>query len=791
MTECDAYKLTEEFVKTSSPADSSAPSLSASSSSAHSPTTFANQFTSTPHGYSTHNNELPPEVIAILATQSTTSLSSKMLFSNFNNQNAQSLRRHQRPFIIETFTNPEETDQTFSDEYSHMAEYIPDSPPQALPMPMINLLVQANTGDNSHNEHGDANLESNFYQRPNRPYSYYLATNFNPLDLSYVSPTKNHEQSNLDQTLTQSKETNSKKQSMNQSRQTKYQQKAAASKQNETIHEESRESRSVTKKLKKRLSTSMSDMLKSQSRHKSPNQNASTMMPDVKNYAVATLRNLKSRSQNYFGSHRATHKAHKDESRTRVNEPESDNDEFDCNDDDDNDDAFESNSERFQRMSKFSATMPTRLTMPALKKLNKTMNAPNKTLTLNNKDASHYKSLNRVNKFFRSLFGLNKENPTNKDESSVAAKSVVASPPASAPTTSKFTRMFSFRQNGDLNEANKNVKYTYTLATRQTSARLQSTSTTASSSTGTTSNSDYKQPQELLVSDEQPSRLSTGQLLPHINLDSLQVDDEHFSSESEPCEERSIISPSSATTSSDSESSPMLQSPTDTGVDLNTELTLQTKQYNPTEAESKFEAFKERFYADIAERLKKTAANSELYYSSSGVSSSSSAAAPMNNVNSESNQQKASISSIDSIDIPFIDDDDEYDEYESYDHAANSSSGNSSGSVSPNSTLTYANVNGAKDSLIDLGKLEELIRVPTEQKFDEVAGLYAEKYQYMCSKIAAMFELTSRTVQLAQQVNGKCDSQVVDRLKRLAARFIHDRYSDWAEQQGGWERVVF
>jgi hypothetical protein len=928
MTECDAYKLAGEFVKTTTPTASSstsaaycssssssytaAPSLSASSST-HSPNAYATQFPSTPHCYTSTGynakNELPPELIAVLSatatthstTHSTTSLSSKMLFSNFNS--SMTTRKNQRPFLIDTFNinnsnnyNVDEIEQTFSDEYSStLAEYIPDSPLQPLPLPMINLLAQAGnqTSSNDANENGGANLmENSFYQRPNRPYSYYLATNFNPLDLSHTSPNKSSEQANLDQTLTQSSinTDNASKIQLNESVKTaKANQKAARNKNEAAIHEEQqqqRESRSMTRKLKKRLSTSMSDMLKSsQPRHKSPaastsnanNTNADTTGPAMKNYALATLRNLKSRSQNYFSSTRATNKIHRGHNQdSEVNNEEGDYDlEHDDEDEFENenfgegdDEAFEEEeeeSDRFQRMNKFSATMPTRLIMPTLKKLNKTLNTTNnnKTMTLTNKDSSQYKSLNRVNKFFRSLFGLNKDNPSARvqkeaEEDRPSTKSsaiskpdevVVATPPASAPATSKFTRMFSFRNNGstELNgpDGNKNVKYTYTLATRKTTARLQSTSTTASSGTATTTNSadllggKQSSLQELHVSDEQPSRLSTtALLLPHINLDSLQLEvnsgDQCMrddGSEQPSCLDRSIVSPSSKTTkssthfsSSSSDTNDLTRSSqTDTGLDITaTQMLLLTSQVGQekcavVEGNNSFETFKEKFFAEIDERVRKAtlaATNSELCYSSSGVSSSSSVTVPINSGNSDTAcNQKSSISSIDSIDIPFIDDDDEYDEYDPYDHSPNhnanhttliytassssSSSGNSSGSASPNSTLTYANVNGSRNATpaevksysMDSGKLEELIRAPTMHKFDELAMFYADKYDYVCGKIAALFELTSQALQVGQKMNG--EYELLERLREVAARYTHDKYSDWIDEQGGWVSKCF
>ena len=84
------------------------------------------------------------------------------------------------------------------------------------------------------------------------------------------------------------------------------------------------------------------------------------------------------------------------------------------------DNAFEEEegiSAKFERLGKLSSTMPSRLGSAGVARkaaLNKTLNAKNTgnnaTLT-ESKNLDHHKSLNKINKFFRSLFRLNGKEP--------------------------------------------------------------------------------------------------------------------------------------------------------------------------------------------------------------------------------------------------------------------------------------------------------------------------------------------------------------------------------------------
>ena len=666
--ECDAYKLIEEFIKKSSPPrptnTNSAPSVYKQSRD--------------------RDYDLPPTLLSLQtpSTRSSDSFSSSYHSSSsfkmpksITNQFNQNLIRHQKD------EEDDEEEEKFNDEIhydNHM--FLVNSTPQSLlkqQEPIINL--------------ADRTIETSFVQRPNRPYSYYLATNFNPLDLSQLGTLTVNDTTLTNEILQPPPLSPPKTSTMKQAK--------------------------SNKKQRHRISTSTSDMLRMSNQQQQQQYVTSTPVI-LKNQMSTTLRNLKSMSQNYFAAKTRAHSS--------SNEQENDDDDY-------NKDHYESIS-RFQRHSKLSATMPNRLTMPsALKKMNKTLDASSS----GRKAPPHHKSLNRINKFFRSLFG-------KKDDHCLYS----SQPPLSRQQgSSKFIRMFSFRNSCSNSSDQLNVKYQYTLATRTTSARLHSTSTTTSSSTATKASS--SQGQELVVSDEPAISVNK---LPQINLESI-----HISSDDEVDAQQQNLN---------SISSPGLSS-----VQIRREII-------------SFDVLRERFYSEIADRLKRLAqtqtqqqqqqqTTSSAYFSGSTLSN-----------------EKSSISSIDSIDIPYIDDDEAdagcctYEESSNYASSPNSTITNeqlpAAHVVSATTAAAHTELPSAFGSVGDLHKIAEFLRMPNESRFDEIAVFYMAKCEFIWNKIAVLFEMTTRAVQMSS------DEAVSERLKQMAACYIHEKYCDWIFEHGGW-----
>lgn len=435
--------------------------------------------------------------------------------------------------------------------------------------------------------------------KPNRPYSYYVATNFHPLDLSILTPKTDCA---LEKTLTS--DNGVKK-------------RTKKSKKDES----------------KRLSMSLSDI------------KDKTVEPAKKTCSFFKLNSKKFQSnQNNLDKHF---------------EEETD------------DEAFVKSSENnFRRLSLFNSTMPTRISSK-----DKSTDPP-----------SQHQS-GKLNKFFRNLFRLtiNEKKAQELDTSQ---------------TNFKFSRLFSFRHS---HHENKTTRYS---AHGKQADRSNSTST-----------NDTQSPLQLVVTDEQPSKI----ILPQISLEH-QVLPAQYSPESR-------------------------------------DLT----DFNESFKLDNLEILKEKFYSEVAERLKKIAS--------------------CTNSSANFSQEKSSLSSIDFIDIPYIDDEDN----QSIDNIYSFSE------LTISQTSSKLLKTDMSDLVIEESKLHDFIKHSTYSKFDELAVEYLNKYDSVWNKIAILFELINRSVQMVRsvQVKNELDQVMIMKMKEIAANYIHDKYCDWIYKNGGWVRKIF
>lgn len=523
MSECDAFKLIEEFIKRSS----DVPNMNQS------------------------NLELPPSLLCMTSSDySITNSASSSFISSYLGLNKSSKEQT----ILET---------------------PPETPEQ---LKTIQLPPQ----------------EEN--PKPNRPYSYYVATNFHPLDLSILTT---QTETSLEKTTI---ETSVK-----------------------------RRTKKPKKDESKRLSMSLSDI---------KNDKIQSMEPSKKTYSFFKLNSKKFKSNQH-------------------------NLDKDCDETDD--EAFiKSSQNSFKRMSAFNSTMPARIS------------SKNRTISSTNQHQT-----GKINKFFRNLFRINEKKTEDLETSQ---------------TNFKFSRLFSFRHS---HHEGKNF-------------RLNSNSKQIADRSNSTSTNDTHCPLQLVVTDEQPSKI----ILPRISL------------EHEPMSEQ--CSPEST--------------------DCN--------EFNESYKLDNLEILKEKFYSEVAERLKKIAS--------------------CTNSSANFSQEKSSLSSIDLIDIPYIDDEDE----QSVDNLYSFSD------------LTICQTNSKllktdmSDLIIEESKLHHFIKNSTYSKFDELAVDYLNKYDSVWNKIAILFELINRSVQIVNNMEPKSEMNraLIMKLKEIAANYIHDKYCDWIYKNGGWVR---
>ncbi|RNA41304.1 hypothetical protein BpHYR1_031583 [Brachionus plicatilis] len=521
MSECDAYKLIEEFIKKSS----DVPNMKES------------------------NLELPPSLLCITSSDySITNSSSSSFISSYLGLNKSSKEQT----VLET---------------------PPETPEQ------IKTIQLPSKEDNL---------------KPNRPYSYYVATNFHPLDLSILT-------TQTDAPLQETTAENGVKRRTNKQK-----------------RDES-----------KRLSMSLSDIKTSQA-----------IEPTKKTYSFFKLNSKKSKSNQ--------HNLDKDFEET-------------------DDEAFAKSSQNsFKRMSVFNSTMPARFNPK-----NRSTNSPNQHPP------------GKLNKFFRNLFRINEKKSEDLDTSQ---------------TNFKFSRLFSFRHSH-----HEGKTFRYNSNGKQTD-RSNSTST-----------NDTQCPLQLVVTDEQPSKI----ILPQISLKH-----EILSEQCSP-EPRDLA------------------------------------EFNESYKLDNLEILKEKFYSEVAERLKKIAS--------------------CTNSSANFSQEKSSLSSIDLIDIPYIDDEDE----QSVDNLYSCS----------DFTISQASSKLLKTDMSDLvieeHKLHDFIRNSTYSKFDELAVEYLNKYDSVWNKIAILFELINRSVQIVKNMEPKSElnQALIMKLKEIAANYIHDKYCDWIYKNGGWKSV--
>lgn len=275
MTECDAYKLIEDFIKKSSADSPSSLSFASSSILLSTPAPFPpvppaainkGKISSVYVRTYAKDYELPPSSSpngleqtpsSIRSYSSTTSASSATLTS----ASSSSRRRHETgPTVSPPHSNRHVHLVEIAEQSVNNASSITDcynqnyddqsiqyeTPPHANNLiPMINLL--------SNNESSLEEAKS-YVQRPNRPYSYYLATNFNPLDFSNMPSLvneSNEEQPSSNKTSSPIKKQSHYEKAGGKSKSAKSQQKSS------TLTRSSRIAGEVN-----RLSTSLSDMVR-------------------------------------------------------------------------------------------------------------------------------------------------------------------------------------------------------------------------------------------------------------------------------------------------------------------------------------------------------------------------------------------------------------------------------------------------------------------------------------------------------------------------------------------------
>lgn len=402
-------------------------------------------------------------------------------------------------------------------------------------------------------------------------------------------------------------------------------------------------------------------------------------------------------------------------------------------------------------------------------------------LTASDKNKSHHKSLNKINKFFRTLFRINSQSVPTEDTNVDGSHLVVLEDGEHHDESSRFIRMFSFKQN-------KTLKYQYNTASRTT--RVQSTSSSSSSST-----TNSARPQELLVSDVQPS--TSFALLPQIDPASLQSSDDQYTSlivnetsmknlnenisVNVPSSSSSFITSTSPTVSSNtassgccSSSSSSTTSASDPAVAARAQIIM--NEIDKAKRELKeminFDQFRDKFYSEICDQMKSRShqpKQDSTYFSSSTTTSSN---------------EKSSISSIDSIDIPYIDEDEEIEDHV----AAFVYSSKSLSTSSPKRDSTKHTDSAYVFDRSDQDKLRELIASPTLVKFDQLAVYYMNKCEFLWSKLAILFEMTTKTVQLMTSDGFyRNENEKIAKLKELAAGYIHDKYCEWTVyDHDGW-----
>ena len=434
--------------------------------------------------------------------------------------------------------------------------------------------------------------------KPNRPYSYYVATNFHPLDLSILTT-----QTDCALEKTPTSDNGVKK-------------RVKKNKKDES----------------KRLSMSLSDI------------KDKTIESTKKTYSFFKLNSKKSQSnQNNLDKNF---------------EEETD------------DEAFGKSSENtFRRMSFLNSTMPTRIS------------CKNKCT-----DSSNEHQSGKLNKFFRNLFRL----PINEKKSQELDTS---------QTNFKFSRLFSFRHS---HHGSKTIRY------KQASAKQTDRS-------NSTSTNDTQSPLQLVVTDEQPSKI----ILPQISLEQEVLSAQH--------------SPESR--------------------DL--------ADFNESYKLDNLEILKEKFYSEVAERLKKIAS--------------------CTNSSANFSQEKSSLSSIDLIDIPYIDDEDDQSADNIY----------SFGELTISQASSKLLKTDMSDLVIEECKLHDFIKQSTYSKFDELAVEYLNRYDSVWNKIAILFELINRSVQMVKSIKTKdeLNQVLIMKMKEIAANYIHDKYCDWIYKNGGWVKI--
>jgi hypothetical protein len=639
------------------------------------------------------------------------------------------------------------------------------------------------------------NLDTPFVQRPNRPYSYYFATNFNPLDLS------NNESLSNDKTFKEELD-----EEWVDEKQKKKEQFSSSNNKN------SAKNNGKKGESKKKLSISMSDIqAKINTETKMSSTTSTTPTANSNSYKSfnMTLKNLKSKSQHYFGSLTNNHKNKNSNTKndfsadlSSISKLDKDQDHYKSSNLElvyenqyDVDGAFEtitnntitknnqtmlnkSLHQPFKRLTKLSSTMPIKLSNHH-KSSNKTSESIHSNTLMNNNNnnsntkSEHPKSMNKLNKFFRTLF----KKPQNEMPSSPSNKNKAQ--------THIYESSEKINRTNAESEIKNNIKYKYNVTTGLTAARLQSTSTTASTMTNaSSSNSNTQSKSQSLVvrDDEQQSQQQQQQnnfivepmFLPKINLDSLNSD---------LCNENTLVTNDMSCVISPSIYAESSLSPS---------LEHQSNKIIKNEVWKNFEYFKANFYVELDERLKKLSTSNDNnnhqspsllsmgYFTLSGVSS---------------RNEKSSLSSIDSIDIPYIDDDDAEEQQDDCEA--------DNGEVEHDTKLERLNTmsnsvhssgrsssNGSHDTshFLSIDKLIELCADDTSlEKFSEIAEFYSIKCDSISEKLEKLFEITCKAIYSINTTNQKCVKCIqIEKLKESAAHYTHKKYLDWILEHGGW-----
>ena len=162
-------------------------------------------------------------------------------------------------------------------------------------------------------------------------------------------------------------------------------------------------------------------------------------------------------------------------------------------------------------------------------------------------------------------------------------------------------------------------------------------------------------------------------------------------------------------------------------------------------------------------------------------SSSSSSSAGKQNFNS------STVSSIDLNDIPFIDEDNE---------SVNEINFHVKETITPQELVRlieriFQNKSKEHLRLLPDNVIKTFVDNVTFSKLDEIFMQYLDNYDQVWLKIAAVFELANRAVNMIDNNPFyKYNSNRIDKIKETTANFIHHRFCDWICENGGWVNEI-